>query len=82
MQRWAQKRTQIIWTEKVLKRGGKNTWKNYTKKKIIQTIQKRSYKLYKKDPDNHDAVITHLEPDILECKIKWALVKKHHMNSF
>ena len=32
--------------------------------------------LYKKDlhdPDNHDGVITHLEPDILECKLKWAL---------
>ena len=31
--------------------------------------------LYKKDlhdPDNHDGVITHLEPDILECKLKWA----------
>ena len=25
------------------------------------------------DPDNHDAIITHLEPDILECKVKWAL---------
>ena len=25
------------------------------------------------DPDNHDCVITHLEPDILECEIKWAL---------
>ena len=25
------------------------------------------------DPDNHDGVITHLEPDILECEIKWAL---------
>ena len=25
------------------------------------------------NPDNHDAVITHLEPDILECKVKWAL---------
>ena len=33
-----------------------------------RTIQKRSY-----DPDNHDGIITHLEPDILECKIKWAL---------
>ena len=33
-------------------------------------------KLYKKDlqdPDNHDGVITHLEPDILECEVKWAL---------
>ena len=28
--------------------------------------------LYKKDdPDNHDGVITHLEPDILECEVKW-----------
>ena len=33
-------------------------------------------KLYKKDlhdPDNHDGVIIHLEPDILECRVKWAL---------
>ena len=33
-------------------------------------------KLYKKDlhyQDNHDGVITHLEPDILECEVKWAL---------
>ena len=33
-------------------------------------------KLYKKDlndPDNHDGVITHLEPDILECEVRWAL---------
>ena len=33
-------------------------------------------KLYKKDfhdPDNHDGVITHLEQDILECKVKWTL---------
>ena len=32
--------------------------------------------LYKKelhDPDNHDGVFTHLEPDILECEVKWAL---------
>ena len=32
--------------------------------------------LYKKDlhdPDNHDDMITHLEPDILECEVKWAL---------
>jgi len=35
-----------------------------------------SYELYKKylhDPDNHDGVITHLEPDSLECEVKWAL---------
>ena len=45
-----------------------------------EAIQKRWQEyteiLYKKDlhdPDNHDGVITHLEPDILECKVKWAL---------
>ena len=43
----------------ILRRGGKNTQKNYTKK-----IH---------DPDNNDGIITHLEPDILECKVKWAL---------
>ena len=40
----------------------KRRWQEYTE-------------LYKKDlhdPDNHDSVITHLEPDILECEIKWA----------
>ena len=42
-----------------LRRGGKNT-QNCTKKNLH-------------DPDNHDGVITHLEPDILECEVKWAL---------
>ena len=55
----------------------KKRWQEYTEE------------LYKKDhnPDNHDAVITHLEPDILECEVKWALgsitmkkkkKRKHH----
>ena len=38
--------------------------------------QEHTEELYKKDlcdPNNHDGVITHLEPDILECEIKWAL---------
>ena len=42
----------------------KKSWQEYTEE------------LYRKDlhvPDNHDGVITHLEPDILECKVKWAL---------
>ena len=42
----------------------KKRWQEYTEE------------LHKKDlhdPDNHDGVITHLEPDILECKVKWAL---------
>ena len=43
---------------------------------IKKRWQEHIVKLYKKDlhdPDNHDGVITHLEPDILECKVKWAL---------
>ena len=42
----------------------KKSWQEYTEE------------LYKKDlhdPDNHDGVITDLEPDILECEVKWAL---------
>ena len=42
-----------------LRRGGKNAQKNCTKKDLH-------------DPDNHNGVITHLEPDILECEVKWA----------
>ena len=50
----------------------KNRWQEYTE-------------LYKKnlhDPDNHNGGITHLEPEILECEVKWALEsitnRKHH----
>ena len=42
----------------------------------IKRWQEYTEELYKKDlhdPDNHNGVITHLEPDILECKVKWAL---------
>ena len=43
---------------------------------IKKRWQEYKEELYKKDlhnPDNHDSVITHLEPDILECEVKWAL---------
>ena len=49
----------MVWMQqkqKILRRGGKNTQKNYTN-----------------DPDNHNGVVTHLEPDILECEDKLAL---------
>ena len=36
-------------------------------------IHKELYKKDLHDQDNHDGVITHLEPDILECKVKWVL---------
>ena len=43
---------------------------------IKKRRQEYTEELYKKDlhnPDNHDGVITHLEPDILQCEVKWAL---------
>ena len=47
-----------------------------TEAEDIKRWQEYTQELYKKDlhnPDNHDGVITHLEPGILECKVKWAL---------
>ena len=46
------------------------------KQEIKKRWQEYTGKLYRKghnDPDNHYGVVTHLEPDILECEIKWAL---------
>ena len=42
-------------------------------KKKWQEYTEGLYKTDLQDPDNHDGVITHLEPDILECEVKWAL---------
>ena len=42
-------------------------------KKRWQEYREELYKKDLHDPDNHDAVITHLEPNILECEVKWAL---------
>ena len=47
----------MVWTEDIKKRQ-----QDYTE----------LYKNGLHDPDNHDGVITHLEPDILECEVKWA----------
>ena len=56
------------------------TMKDRNGMNLTEDIKKRwqeyTEELYKKDlhdPDNHDGVITHLEPDTLECKVKWAL---------
>ena len=52
------------WTQLTEAKDTKKRWQQYTEQ------------LYKKDlhdPDNYDGVITHLEPDILECEDKWAL---------
>ena len=52
----------MVWTKQKQKilRGGKNTQKNCTKKIFMTQI-------------NHNGVITDLEPDILECEVRWAL---------
>ena len=42
-------------------------------KKRWQEYREELYKKDLHDPDNHEGVITHLEPDILECEVKWAL---------
>ena len=42
----------------------KKSWQEYTEELYKKDLQ---------DTDNHDGMITHLEPDILECKVKWAL---------
>ena len=61
----------VAWSEK---------YKEVETKCLAEDIKKRwqeyTEELYKKDlydPDNHDGVIAHLEPDILECEVKWAL---------
>ena len=46
------------------KRRYQNRWQEYTEERYKKDLY---------DPDNHDGVITHLEPDILECEVKWAL---------
>ena len=42
-------------------------------KKRWQEITEELYRKYLNDPDNHNGIITHLEPDNLECKVKYAL---------
>ena len=44
--------------------GIKKKWQEYTEEQCKKDLH---------DPDNHHGAITHLEPDILECKVKWAL---------
>ena len=54
-------------------RNGKNLTEAEDIKKQWQEYTEELYKKDLHDPDNHDGVITHLEPDILECEVKWAL---------
>ena len=57
----------MVWTYLTEAEDNKKRWQEYTEE------------LYKKDhydPDNHKGVISNLEPDILECEVKWALQTK------
>ena len=50
----------------------KKRWQEYTEELCRKDLH---------DPDNHNGVITHLGPDILECEVKWALRKHHYEQS-
>ena len=64
MQRWAQWSTEPASGVELSKAEDiKKGWQEYTEELYNKDLH---------DPDNHDGVITHLEPDILECKVKWA----------
>ena len=60
MQRWAQ----------IKDRNSKDLTEAEDIKKRWQEYTEELYKKYLNDPDNHDSVITHLEPDIMECEVK------------
>ena len=54
--------------------------KNRNSKDLIRRDEEEMVRIHRRtiqnglnDPDNHDGVVTHLEPDILECEVKWAL---------
>ena len=62
-------------------RNGRNLPEAEDSKKRWQEYTEKLYKNNLHDPDNHDGVITHLEPDILECEVEWALGKHHFEQS-
>ena len=54
-------------------RNGRDLTEGEDIKKRWQKYTEELYKKHLHDPINHDGVITHLEPDILECEVRWAL---------
>ena len=68
----------IIWTnlDSILFPGGSNGKDLTEAEEIKKKWQEYTEQLHKKglnDPDHHDGVVTHLQPDILKCEVKWAL---------
>ena len=79
MQRWAQSFMQIIFHAKigsVKDRNGRDLTEAEDIKKRRQEDTEELYKKGLHDPDNHNDVITHLEPDIQECEVNG--LRKHH----
>ena len=66
----------LFWYNLLIKSPFHSTWWFLDWVFLSPRIQEYTEEWYKKDlhdPDNHDGMITHLEPDILECEVKWAL---------
>ena len=56
----------------------KKRWQEYTElyKKVLKKLKKKKHRKLSfllNDPDNHDGVVTHPQPDIVECEVNWAL---------
>ena len=66
------KRTFHTRMDMIKDRNGKDLTEAEEIKKRWQEYTEEQYKKDLNDPDNHDSVITHLEPDILTCEVKWA----------
>ena len=62
-----------IWTQVWKDRNGLDLTEAEDIKKRWQEYTEELYKKDLHDPDDHNGVITHIEPDILECEVKWAL---------
>ena len=62
-------------------RNGKGLTEAEDTKKTLQEHREELYKKDLNDPDNHSGVIIHLEPDIVKCKVRWALGKHHYEQS-
>ena len=66
---------------KIKDRNGTNLTEAGDIKKRWQEYTEELYKKDLHDPDNQDGVITYLEPDTVECKVKWVLRKQHYEQS-
>ena len=82
MKRWSQSKNNTqLWVWLMVEVKDRNGMDLTEAEVIKKRWQEYTEELYLRDPDNNDGVITHLEPDILECEVKWAFRKYHHEQS-